>query len=129
LSVRLYFEQKRKEIEQLLPFREVAARSRADVAKGSSGECAVGKGFPRSGRNQKVLATLVVATLTFLKLHHLAWIYLEGSTPARTRLYQINISTHLEEAEQLFIIRGYINEKWEEFEKNRNYQAFLIKLK
>jgi hypothetical protein len=44
-------------------------------------------------------------------------------------LYRIGVSNHLEEIEEDFIMWGYINEKWEIFNKNRDYSAFLIKRK
>jgi hypothetical protein len=75
----------------------------------------------------KVLGTVAKSVLIFLEKHPNIQIYAEGSTLARTRLYQIGISKNLEEINDKFYILGFQNDsKWVPFEKNCTYSAFLI---
>ncbi len=82
-----------------------------------------------NGDSEKVLATVIEAVLDFCKRHPNAWIYVEGSNAVRTRLYRMGITRYLEEMQADFILFGEYNEEWEVFEKDRNYTAFLAKLK
>ncbi len=77
----------------------------------------------------RVLATVAATVIIFTQYFPNAYVYAEGSNKARTRLYRIGISNHLEEINVDFIALGYINNKWEIFQKNRDYSAFLIKRK
>jgi hypothetical protein len=77
----------------------------------------------------KVLTTVAFTVFDFMKYHPSAIILAEGSTPARTRLYQMGISDNWAEIEQLFDVQGYYNEYWEPFRKGRNYKAFSLKTK
>jgi hypothetical protein len=79
--------------------------------------------------SQKVLATVAVTVLKFTEQFPNAWIVATGSTDARNRLYQMGISKNLEEFEQYFYIFGYHKGEWGKFEKNKSYEAFLIKRK
>ena len=56
-----------------------------------------------------------------------ALIYAIGSTKTRTRLYQIGITKFIEKAKADFIIYGQIEKEWYFFEKDTNYDAFLVK--
>jgi hypothetical protein len=78
---------------------------------------------------QKVLATVGDTVLDFTQLHPEAFIFAQGSTLSRTRLYQMGISAFWEEIGSLFRVIGYVNEQWKPFRKGINYQAFLIKRK
>lgn len=78
---------------------------------------------------EKVLATVVASIFTFTTWYPHAWVFIEGSTDSRTRLYQIAISIYFEELTTHFHIFGYFDNKWIEFKKNQNYTAFLIKKK
>jgi len=53
-------------------------------------------------------------------------IYATGSTTARTRLYQISISKQLSEISTEFEIYGIFNLEVFPFERNVNYDAFLV---
>ena len=53
-------------------------------------------------------------------------VYAKGSTDARTRLYQMGIAANLEEIQSLLTVYGFTNNTWSEFEKNINYDAFLV---
>lgn len=78
---------------------------------------------------QKVLITVAQTIIHFLNIHPYAIIIAIGSTKSRTRLYQMGISLFWEEIKSNFYIDGYINERWEGFERKRNYEAFSLKRK
>ena len=78
---------------------------------------------------EKVLATVVASVFTFTTWYPHAWIFIEGSTESRTRLYRMVISLYFEELKTHFSIFGYSNNDWSEFKKQQNYSAFLIKRK
>jgi len=77
----------------------------------------------------KVLATVASTLMEFIVKYPLASIFAKGSTPSRTRLYQIGISQHFEELSQRFYIYGFANNEWQLFSRNINYEAFLVELK
>lgn len=77
----------------------------------------------------KVLATVAAIVIQFTEENTERIIFAEGSTFSRTRLYQINIARFWEEIEPAFDIEGLINNKWEKFQRSRNYEAFLLKRK
>lgn len=76
-----------------------------------------------------VLTTVFQSIVYFYLKKPEAKIYVEGSTIARTRLYQMAISKYLYELEQKFNISGYINKRIATFEKGKNYDSFIISLK
>jgi len=55
--------------------------------------------------------------------------YATGSTKARSRLYKMGIANNLDELSENFIVFGLFNNKWEVFEKEKNYEEFLVKWK
>jgi hypothetical protein len=77
----------------------------------------------------RVLATVAATAYLFTTQFPEAKIYAVGSNAARTRLYRIGISNNLDEIEQDYVVLGYYKDKWELFEINRDYSAFLIKRK
>ena len=82
-----------------------------------------------NGDSEKVLATVVAAVYAFCDKHPKAWIYATGSTAARTRLYQMGINKYFDIVEEDFEIFGASENEWERFEKNKNYQAFVVQIK
>jgi hypothetical protein len=80
-----------------------------------------------NGDMVKVLATVVSITELFLNENPDVWIYVEGSTPSRTRLYQIAINKFFESFILKFEIYGSVNGVYEPFQKNIQYESFLIK--
>jgi hypothetical protein len=78
---------------------------------------------------EKVLATVVASIHIFTNYYPLAWIYLEGSTESRTRLYRMAISIYFDDLNKHFNIFGYFENEWIAFDKEHNYTAFLIKRK
>jgi hypothetical protein len=76
--------------------------------------------------SQKVLATVASTLYKFIEHYPKSWVGAEGSTKARTRLYQISISKYLDEITEDFIVLGYRDQKWVKFEKNVQYDTFVI---
>ncbi len=74
---------------------------------------------------EKILATIAATVLEFTRHFPDIMVYAKGSTPSRTRLYQMGISGNWKEIEPLLTVFGFKNGKWQPFEKNINYQAFL----
>ena len=56
--------------------------------------------------SEKVLATVVSAVFAFLDKYPNAWMFVSGSTAARTRLYQIGIAKYYEEISSGLEITG-----------------------
>jgi hypothetical protein len=56
-------------------------------------------------------------------------IYIVGSTLSRTRLYQMSITKIYEEIASFYIVQGYREGQWEIFQKNVNYEAFVVQKK
>ena len=79
-----------------------------------------------NGDRDMVLATVASTIVAFTNRFPAVRILIEGSTIARTRLYQMAITDYLEEIKQDFDIQGFINHRWEIFHRGRNYSAFLI---
>jgi hypothetical protein len=73
----------------------------------------------------KVLATVALIVLDFTTHYKDIGIYAQGSTPSRTRLYQIAIVTNWVKIEPLLKVYGHLNNRWQPFQKNVNYEAFL----
>lgn len=76
---------------------------------------------------QKILHTVVGAGLAFIRKHPDAWIHAKGSTPSRTRLYQMGIAHFWKEIAPYFIVVGSVNDDWIPFKRGTNYKAFLIR--
>jgi hypothetical protein len=87
------------------------------------------KVISNNGDSELVLATVVSAIYAFTEKHPDSWIYATGSTKSRTRLYRMGITKYLKEVKSDFEIFGEINKTWEHFEKEVDYEAFLVKRK
>jgi hypothetical protein len=82
-----------------------------------------------NGDSEKVLATVASTVYIFTEQFPDAMIFATGSTKARTRLYRIGITNNLAEIEKDFEIFGLIGEEWHNFQKQTNFDAFLVKRK
>jgi len=82
-----------------------------------------------NGDTQIILATVAIAVSHFMEDHPGATVFATGSTIARTRLYQMNISRFFSEIPSNFVVKGYLSGEWEEFRINTNYDAFLLEQK
>jgi hypothetical protein len=75
----------------------------------------------------KILATVAQAVIDFMHHHPSATVFARGSTPARTRLYQIGIGEHLDEIDKDFELDGFHKDEWSKFERGKNYEAFVLR--
>jgi hypothetical protein len=82
-----------------------------------------------NGDGDKVLATVAFTALDFTYQFPNALLLIEGSTPARTRLYQMSIASNLSEINKVFNIQGFHLQKWAPFMQGRNYERFLARRK
>lgn len=82
-----------------------------------------------NGDSKKVLATVASTVYTFTDKYPNSWIYVTGSSKARTRLYRMGISNNLVEILQDYDVHGLRNGSWYCFEKNVDYDAFLVRRK
>lgn len=86
----------------------------------------------RNGNNDrnKILATVAVAIIEFTNEHPNKIIFFSGSTPARTRLYRMAITLHLEELQKQFDVFGIFRSDSgtysEEFRKEISYNSFAV---
>ncbi|MEI7584587.1 hypothetical protein [Runella sp.] len=78
---------------------------------------------------EMVMATVIQIVLRFFEKYPSKMVYIEGSTPERTRLYRIIMSRELLEIEKVFTVYGLIGNNPELFVKNLNYDAFVISLR
>ena len=79
-----------------------------------------------NGDSEKILATVVAAVFQFTEDHHEAVIFATGSTPARTRLYQMGIAKYFEMAQTEFFLYGRQDKTFEPSRKGVPYDAFLV---
>ena len=82
-----------------------------------------------NGDSEQVLATVVSAVYSFTELESEAWIYATGSTKSRTRLYRMGITKYLDDVTQDFLVFGLKDGDWEEFVKEVEYTAFVVRRK
>jgi hypothetical protein len=76
-----------------------------------------------------VLSTVANTINEFSDRYGNHWIFATGSTPSRTRLYQMGIARLWKEISMDFDVYGDKNGNWQPFQKNVNYKAFLVKRK
>jgi len=74
----------------------------------------------------KILATVAATVLVFTEHFPDVMVYAQGSTQARTRLYQMGIASNWEEINNLLYVYGFIKGEWTEFRSDTNYDAFLV---
>ena len=77
----------------------------------------------------KVLATVFKAVAYFFSVNQNATVFIEGSTKSRTRLYQIAIAKYLVQIEHKYSIWGFVGDDFEKFNRGKNYNSFILKLK
>lgn len=82
-----------------------------------------------NGDRDKVLATVALTAVDFTDRFPDAQLFVTGSSPARTRLYQMGIANNLLEINERFEVKGFRTTDWEIFRMGVNYQAFLISRK
>jgi hypothetical protein len=72
-----------------------------------------------------IMGTLGSIIYDFTNFFPQALIWIKGTSPARTRLYQMNINKHWERIEPVFEVFGLRKEEWEPFRKGINFDEFL----
>jgi hypothetical protein len=72
-----------------------------------------------------IMGTLGSIIYDFTNVFPQALIWIKGTSPARTRLYQMNINKHWDRIEPVFEVFGLRGAKWELFRKGVNYDEFL----
>jgi len=82
-----------------------------------------------NGDRKKVLVTVAQTIHEYCNQYGNHYITASGSTPSRTRLYQMEISALQEEIEAEFNLWGLNQNQWQPFRKGINYEAFLVKRK
>lgn len=79
---------------------------------------------------EMVLATVAATAIDFSSHFADAIIYAKGSTPSRTRRYQMGINKYWKEIEPLFEVFGLVeNVGFEPFKSGKNYSAFVVRRK
>jgi len=79
--------------------------------------------------SEKVLATVVATVYAFTEKYPDTWIYATGSTKSRTRLYRMGITRFLSEVYEDFEVLGERNGDWEAFQRDVEYESFLVRRK
>ncbi|WP_295117357.1 hypothetical protein [uncultured Chitinophaga sp.] len=74
----------------------------------------------------KVLATVASTIILYCVKHGSPVIMAMGSTPARTRLYQMGLNMHWAEIKSMFWVKGWANGRWTDFRPGVNFEAFLV---
>lgn len=82
-----------------------------------------------NGDSDMVLATVVSTVYAFTDKYPDSWVFATGSTKARTRLYRMGITKYITEIKKDFQVFGLRDDEWEKFEKEVEYEAFLVKRK
>lgn len=82
-----------------------------------------------NGDMPEIIVTVISTIHKFLNSNPDNKIYFEGSTPARTRLYQISISKIYDPVQSDLFISGLQGGRWYFFEPNVNFEGFLVEKK
>ena len=120
------------EIPKLIMYQKTTIKNVYNLAFGDWDETTNeidDKAISNNNDSEKILATVASTVLSFTYKYPKAMILVKGSTESRTRLYRIGISNNFEEINQNFVVLGYREERWQPFNKNTDYEAFLIERK
>jgi hypothetical protein len=74
----------------------------------------------------KVLLTVAIIALEFLRFRPRAWIHVQGNTAVRNRLYRVWIGKFWNEIDQYFTVMGQRNGYWQPFEKEIMFDRFMF---
>ena len=81
-----------------------------------------------NGDLERIMATVAQTLLVFFRTYPSAKVAFTGSTPARTRLYQIILAREIQAVATDFVLSGVKNNNLEDFRPNRDYDGFVIAL-
>ncbi|RXK82825.1 DUF6934 family protein [Filimonas effusa] len=87
------------------------------------------KAVTNNADRDKILVTVAFTVLDFIETNPEAFVFLQGSTESRTRLYQMNIWRFWKEINVWFIVRGFISDRWENLQRGTNYSSFLLEVR
>ncbi|MBS9767418.1 MAG: hypothetical protein KGV44_07750 [Flavobacteriaceae bacterium] len=121
---------KKGEIKKLIKFSETHLKDFYNLGFGDKNpqtEEIDDKIVSNNGDREKVLATVVSAVYAFTDKNPNAWVYATGSSGARTRLYRIGINKYYDKIIQDFEIYGLRDNEWQVFQKNVNFEAFVVR--
>jgi hypothetical protein len=76
--------------------------------------------------SMKVLLTIALIALAFLRYRPGVWIFAAGTSPARNRLYRMLITKYWKEINQFFAINGEIDGRHYPFEPGINYDGLIF---
>jgi hypothetical protein len=127
-----YSEGPRGRIKKIVRYRRIANDPVTyNLAFGDENEEGVVSDTVISGNQDKdiVLSTVANTINAFCDHYGNHFIYAEGSTAVRTRLYQMGIGRLWTVISVDFDIWGYKDGSWQDFRINVNYEAFLVKRK
>jgi hypothetical protein len=82
-----------------------------------------------NGDRDKVLATVALTVVNFLRYHPDSIVFAMGRTNSRTRLFQMGINSNWYKIQTAYYIEGYLLGRWEKFQSGKNYEAFSVRLK
>ncbi len=120
------------QIPKLIKFSETALKGYYNLAFGDkdlkTGEIDDNV-VSNNGDSEQVLATVVSAVYMFTETYSYAWVYATGSTKSRTRLYRMGVTKYIDEIKNDFYIFGQLEGEWEEFQKDKEYNAFVVRRK
>lgn len=120
------------EIPKLIMYQKTTIKDVYNLAFGDWNETTNDiddKAISNNNDSEKILATVASTVLSFTYKYPKSMILVKGSTESRTRLYRIGISNNFEEINQNFVVLGYREETWQPFNKNTDYEAFLVERK
>jgi hypothetical protein len=118
------------QIQKLIKFSETALKGYYNLAFGDKNLETGGiddKVVSNNGDSEQVLATVVSALYMFTETNKDAWVYATGSTKARTRLYRMGITKYIDEVKNDFHVFGQLEGEWKEFQKDIDYNAFVVR--
>ncbi|WP_080055555.1 DUF6934 family protein [Spirosoma aerolatum] len=113
-------------IYQKLPLPNLYNLALGDIEVGGKADFEI---ISDNGDRDYVLATVIQTLITFFQNHPQASVFITGSTPSRTRLYQVVIARELTEIQKRFEISGVTETGNEPFQKGVLYRAFVISQK
>lgn len=82
-----------------------------------------------NGDTLRVLASVALGAYLFTEQFPDVYLYVEGSTRARTRLYRRSIASHAATIFRQFRVYGLIEDNWEPFSPDQEFTAFLFQRK
>ena len=74
-----------------------------------------------------VFTTISNIVIDFLSKFPKKYVFATGNTNNRTRLYRTGLSKYQNQIKEHFFLLGRKDGEWQIFEKEENYEAFLIK--